>query len=290
MSSRISVLRELDKPVVRIIENLARWREDVSVGTFPAKNPAHVDLSLRSLANVVTTARKSGDKPDPQMLANNMQDLLFAMLDGTSPHTILQSLIKQVQKRLIKEGSDWFYTPVSHRAFALIRMILNRIEGTPMSIGLDVSNTDTSYVCGRLFAVLCRIQRAAQGELNRDFASSSLRAVHGQSAGIPSPDLGAGRILPVEDPGGLSNMLAGELHAVTDLLGADGFPAEFTDEAAGQVSSRLSSSERRTCSGHTRAQRPPTRRQGSRRVMLSRTSCSGEKPGGFAIIVSGAAA
>ena len=193
-----------------------------------------MDLSLRSLSDVVTTARKSGDKPDPQMLANNMQDLLFAMLDGTCPRNILYSLIEQVQKRLIKKGSDWFYSPESHHAFALVRMVLNRIEETPMSVGLDVSNTDTAYVCGRLFAVLCRIQRAAQGELNRDFASSSLRAV------MSNPQEFLPRIWEQAEyylskvQGGLSNMLAGELHAVTNLLGAAGFPAEFTDEQQGK--------------------------------------------------------
>jgi CRISPR-associated protein Csd1 len=232
--SRISVLRELDKPVIRIIENLATWREDVSVEPFPSKNPVHEELSLRFLADVVTTARKSGDKPDPQMLANNMQELLFAMLDGTCPRNILYSLIEQVQKRHIKEGSNWLYKPASHWAFALIRMILNRIEGTPMSVGLDVTNTDTAYVSGRLFAVLCRIQRAAQGDLNRDFASSSLRAV------LDNPQEFLPRVWEQAEyylskvQGGLANLLSGELHAVTDLLGAAGFPAEFTDEQQGK--------------------------------------------------------
>jgi CRISPR-associated protein Csd1 len=232
--SRISVLRELDKPVNRIIENLAQWREDVSVEPFPSKNPAHVDLSLKSLADAVTRARKSGDKPDPQMLANNMQDLLFAMLDGTCPCNLLFGLIEQVQKRLIKEGSAWFYTSVSHCAFALIRMILNRIEGPLMSVGLDVLNTDTSYVCGRLFAVLCRVQRVAQGRLNRDFASSSLRAV------MDNPQEYLPRIWEQAEyylsklQQGMANILSSELHAVTDLLGADGFPAEFTDVQQGK--------------------------------------------------------
>jgi CRISPR-associated protein Csd1 len=232
--SRIAVLRELDKPVDRIIENLARWREDVSVETFPSKNPTHVDLSLKSLADAVTTARKSKDKPDPQILANNMQDLLFTMLDGTCPRNTLFSLIEQVQKRLIKEGSVWFYTSMSHRAFALIHMILNRIEGTPMSVGLDISNTDTAYVCGRLFAVLCRIQKAAQGKLNRDFASSSLRAVmDNPQEFLPRIWEQAEYYLSKLQPG-MANILSSEMHAVTNLLGADGFPDEFTDEQQGK--------------------------------------------------------
>ena len=229
------MLRELDEPVIRIIENLARWCKDVSVETFPSRI-LPTDLSLKSLADAVTRARKSGDKPDPQMLANNMQDLLFAMLDGTCPRNILYSLIEQVQKRLIKEGSAWSYfrTSVSHRAIALIRMILNRIEGTPMSVGLDVSNTDTAYVCGRLFAVLCRIQKVAQGDLNRDFASSSLRAV------MDNPQEYLPRIWEQAEyylsklPQGMANILSSELHAVTNLLWADGFPAEFTDEQQGK--------------------------------------------------------
>jgi CRISPR-associated protein Csd1 len=232
--SRISVVRELDKPVVRIIENLAKWREDVAVEAFPSKNPVHVDLSLRSLADVVTTARKSGDKPDPQMLANNMQDLLFAMLDGTCPRNILIHLIEQVQKRLIKEGSDWLYTSASHRAFALIHMILNRIEETSMSVGLDVTNTETAYVCGRLFAVLCRIQRAAQGKLNRDFASSSLRAVMDNPQEFLPRVWEQGEYYLSKPKPGIARILAGELHAVTDLLGASGFPAEFTGDQQGK--------------------------------------------------------
>ncbi len=232
--SRISAIRELDQPVMQIIANLARWREDIAIDAFPSKKEIRIDLSLRHLADVVTTARKSGDKPDPQMLANNMQELLFAMLDGTYPRNVLCSLINQIQNRIIKNGKDWFYSPQSHSAFSLMRMILNRKEGTPMPVGLDVSSTDTSYVCGRLFAIFCRIQKAAQGDLNRDFASSSLRAV------MDNPQEYLPRIWEQAEyylsklQKGLSYTLATELHAVTDQLGAEGFPAEFTEAQQGR--------------------------------------------------------
>jgi CRISPR-associated protein Csd1 len=232
--SRISVLCELDKPVIRIIENLSRWREDVTVETFPAKRPVRVDLSLRFLADVVTTARKRRDKPDPQMLANNMQYLLFAMLDGTCPRNILFALTDQVQKRLVKHGSAWLYTLASHSAFALIRMIVNRIEGIPMSVGLDVTNTDTAYVSGRLFAVLCRIQRTAQGKLNRGFASSSLRAVMDNPQEFLPRVWAMGECYLSKPKLGIARILAGELNAVVNLLGASGFPVEFTCDQQGK--------------------------------------------------------
>ena len=100
-----------------------------------------------------------------------------AALTNTSlPQMILQSVLTQIEHEKTTKYNKTFSAEKS----TVIRLVLNRnINKTyKMEKELDEQNASKAYLCGRLFALICKLQFKAQGEVNssikdRFFASAS---------------------------------------------------------------------------------------------------------------------
>jgi CRISPR-associated protein Csd1 len=170
--SRAVVRDWLEVPLHVVEANLGRWFADHRV-TGPGDGPQAAPLWLM--------ARSTGryDGQDRYLTANMAhgceRDLLLCALRGTRPPG---HLLPHLMQRIRADGH------IGHARAALLRLILVRSRD-PQALdtteenymaGLDPDLAKPSYQCGRMFAVLEQIQRAAIGEVNATIADKYLAA------------------------------------------------------------------------------------------------------------------
>jgi len=147
---RVVVRRWLDEPLGEVVESLRAWFRDLEIETIPSKFKGLPYRSIHSLAQ--TTDRSPSD------VRSDVYDALFrAALEGRNPVSLLPSVLQRLRISAIEHGANVCFES-SH--FALIKLILNRLEPPAMTIERGIRETnDPPYNCGRLLAVLDDIQR-----------------------------------------------------------------------------------------------------------------------------------
>lgn len=162
---RVAVRDWIDITVDEARQNLARYF--ILQRLVDARSGEQRFLGIWSLTHATV---REGSKDDP--LPDVGQALLrVALRGGALPIT----LVAQVMRRVRAEQG------VTYPQAALIKMVLASQESEGWEtymVGLDESNRDPAYLCGRLLAVLDAIQRAALGQRNatiidRFFGSAS---------------------------------------------------------------------------------------------------------------------
>lgn len=144
-SARIAVIYWAEIPLREFAERINRHFEDMEIAG--ANKPY---MSLHSILGAVTNSGKSSDAPP------NLPDALVkSIFQGLPyPHTLFANCIRRIR------AEQSVYTT---RA-AIIKAYLNRqnsINEQNIKVMLDKSNTNPGYLCGRLFAVLDKIQEDA---------------------------------------------------------------------------------------------------------------------------------
>lgn len=167
--ARVMVRDWLELPLTKVEESTAAWFEHSEIVTLHPEEPEYQSLErlvrvtgrwIRNEKRYAAIGAKGADRPD-----GVQRDLLRAALRGIPlPPSLLTHLLHRVRT----DGR--LDTP---RA-ALIRLALLRLPyttETPMP-GLDPTNTDPSYVAGRLFAALDAVQHDAfEGKINTTYAN-----------------------------------------------------------------------------------------------------------------------
>ncbi len=122
-------------------------------------------FGLKRLASAFTRDA-TGEFKEMEKLSPLILDALFhaAMTGRPLPLTLLAQLLLRIRK-------DGRLSQCPQRA-ALLRVILNTHQATetPMNASLDPQQQRPAYLCGRLFAVLEDLQRAALGKINASIA------------------------------------------------------------------------------------------------------------------------
>jgi CRISPR-associated protein Csd1 len=174
-----AVVRDwLDVPVDQVERNLGRWFADHQITGHRHRGPQTTRLWLMA----VSTGRWGTENGQERYLRAFMphgceRDLLLTALRGTRPP---DHLLPHLLQRIRADGH------VDHPRAALLRLIIVRSRepkdpDTPKEknymAGLDPDLTKPSYQCGRMFAVLEQIQRAALGgDINTTIADKYLAA------------------------------------------------------------------------------------------------------------------
>lgn len=166
--SRVVVRDWLEKPLGEVQDNLARWFTSHRI-----TDPWNDGLQLVPLWRMAVSAGRWGpDGYQSKMMPHGCKrDLVLAALNGTRPPA---HLLAHLLQRIRADGR--IDTP---RA-ALLRLILFRSADNPEEdymAGLDPDSPLIPYQCGRMFAVLEQIQRAALGRaVNTTIADKYLPA------------------------------------------------------------------------------------------------------------------
>lgn len=147
-SARIAVIYWAEIPLTEFAERINRHFDDMEI--TGANKPY---MSLRSILGAVTLGGKSSEATP------NLPDALVkSIFQGTPyPYTLFAECIKRIR------AEQSIYTT---RA-AIIKAYLNRLNNINeqnIKVMLDKNNTNPGYLCGRLFAVLDKIQEDANNQ------------------------------------------------------------------------------------------------------------------------------
>lgn len=172
-AARIAVRDWIAISISQYKNNLKQWFDDIET----VKDGKTIYPGINSILNKCIKKKEKPTDSEAKAKARIGSILWHAALTNTSlPLMILQSVLTQIEHEKTTKYCKTFSTEKS----TVIRLVLNRnIKKTYyMNKELDEQNESKAYLCGRLFALICKLQFIAQGEVNssikdRFFASAS---------------------------------------------------------------------------------------------------------------------
>ncbi len=165
-SSRLSVKFMFRRKFADVLWNIARFQRDLQMGTDPRLIP------LWQIKKELVSPKSSNEKASPALLSQ----LLKSVLSGDRyPIALLETMVRRVR---IDGGEE----KINRIRVGVVKAWINRdSEKEELKLALDRENANQAYLCGRLFAVLEKIQQEASSNgLNRTikdayFASASVK-------------------------------------------------------------------------------------------------------------------
>jgi len=170
---RVVVREWIEESLSRAIENLRRYFEDIEIVRRDGARPPALNFLIRELAPL-----KSSEKTIPPHLEAGIVRAVFT--GSPFPRTVIETVIRRCRS----DGN------ISWPRMALLRATLRRLPNSPwkeVPSAMDPTNANAAYLCGRLFAVLERLQREAQGETNVTIADR----YYGSASSAPASIFGA---------------------------------------------------------------------------------------------------
>lgn len=154
-AARIAVIYWAEIPIKKFAETICKHFEDMKVvDTRMEKKPY---MSLRNILSTVTLDGKVSDATP------NLPDTIVKSIFQGIPYP--QNLFASCIRRIRAESSDKDKNAVHITRAAIIKAYLNRINNNQeIKVMLDKENTNQGYLCGRLFAVLDKIQEEANNQ------------------------------------------------------------------------------------------------------------------------------
>lgn len=229
-AARIAVRDWIEISLDDLKKSIACWFKDIRIEAWGESYHA----PLYRLVNAAQNEKNKNETTSSRIAVH----LWNAALKNTSPPLwILTSVLKRVRIMENDENKKGRESITPERA-ALIRLILNRNNkgGFMIKENLDHENTDNAYVCGRIFAVLESIQRAALG---KDINAGIRERFFSFASTNPSPAFG--RLMKMSqnhltklkgEKAGLAVILDKELAELFCKINE--FPAVFSLEEQGQ--------------------------------------------------------
>ncbi len=212
-AARIAVIYWAEIPLKEFAHTICRHFEDMTIAdTRKEKRPY---FGLRNILSAVAVDGKS-DSVSP----NLPEALTKSIFEGAPyPYTLYNACINRIRAQSAQEE-------ISIARTAILKAYLNRKNNNEnINIMLDKMNANEGYLCGRLFAVLVKIQDEANNissirERYMNSASTTPAAVFATIMNLSShhaEKLSPGRMVQFEQ-------LQQE---IIDKLPADGFPAHL---------------------------------------------------------------
>lgn len=182
-------------------------------------------MGIKDMLSAVTLGGKQSE-----VTPNLPEAVVKSIFQGAPyPHTLFSACLR----RLRAESSDKSAVRVSR--IAILKAYINRQNNNDKKIEtmLDKSNTNQGYLCGRLFAVLDRIQEDANGinsirERYMNAASSTPASIFATILNLSSHHMAN---LPNEGKKVFYEKLEQE---IIDKISADGFPAHLNLQDQGR--------------------------------------------------------
>lgn len=176
-AARIAVRDWMAVSVSQYQNNLRQWFEDIAT----IKNGEVYYPGMKVILDNCIKKKAKPTQNDFKARARIGTMLWHAALTNTSlPLTILQSVLTQIEHEKRDGHEKRKYGCFSEDKSTVIRLVLNRYNKNKykMKNELDNQNPSRAYLCGRLFALICKLQFKAQGAVNnsikdRFFASAS---------------------------------------------------------------------------------------------------------------------
>lgn len=155
-AARIAVTYWAEIPIRKFAETICKHFDDMEVAdTRPEKKPY---MSLRNMISAVTLEGKVSDATP------NLADAVVKSIFEGFPYP--QTLFASCIRRIRAESGEKDKNAVHITRAAIIKAYLNRLNNNEQNIKrmLDKDNNNQGYLCGRLFAVLDKIQEDANNQ------------------------------------------------------------------------------------------------------------------------------
>ena len=165
-SSRLSVKFIIRRKYADVLWNIARFQKDLQV------TEEFHSVALWQIKREMISPKSKNDKVNPAVMARLFESVLNG---GTYPVSLLETIVRRVKT---DEGNGKIN---SVRAGIIKACINNKKSKEELKVSLDKTNQTPAYLCGRLFAVLEKLQQdASNNSLNRTikdayFASASAK-------------------------------------------------------------------------------------------------------------------
>ncbi len=229
-AARIAIRDWIEMSLDDLKKAIARWFEDVKIEAW---GEAYYVPLYRMAA--CAQNEKSENKTTTSRIASHLWKT--SLKETTPPLWLLTAVLKRLRIVENNEDSGKKESVTPERA-ALIRLILNRNNkgGYMLTEKLDIENCSPPYICGRIFAVLEGIQRAALGKnINAgirerffSFASTNPSSAFGRLMKLSQNHLSKLK----NEKAGLAVILDRELQELFSKIKE--FPAIFALEEQGQ--------------------------------------------------------
>ena len=211
-SARIAVTYWADIPLKDFSEMILRHFKDMEiVDTRKEKKPY---FGLHSLLATVSLEGKSSN------VSPNLPDAVVKSIFQGLPYP--QTLFASCIRRIRAEQS------ISITRAAILKAYLNRLNyntNNKLTVMLDTSNTNQGYLCGRLFAVLDKIQDDANNQ--RSIKERYINSASATPAAVFSTILNLSLHHSAKLNEGRSVYFEKIKQEIVDKISADGFPAHL---------------------------------------------------------------
>lgn len=157
-SARIAVIYWAEIPLRLFAGTICNHFKDMEVEVVDTRLEQKPYFSLRNIISTVTLGGRVSDATP-----NLPDSVVKSIFEGLPyPQTLFSSCIRRIRA----ESSDKDKSPVHITRAAIIKAYLNRLKNNEKKIEkmLDKENNNQGYLCGRLFAVLDKIQEEANNQ------------------------------------------------------------------------------------------------------------------------------
>lgn len=215
-SARIAVVYWSETPLRDFAGKILRHFDDMEI--IDTRKDRKPYMGIKDILSAVTLGGKQSEAT-PNLPESIIKSIF---LGAPYPYTLLSACIRRIRA----ESDDGNAARITR--IAIIKAFLNRqnVNDKRMEIMLDKRNTNQGYLCGRLFAVLDRIQEDANGissirERYMNAASSTPSSVFATILNLSSHHL---ENLSNEGKKVFYEKLKQE---IIDKISSDGFPAHL---------------------------------------------------------------
>ena len=166
-SSRLALKFIYRKSYADVLWNIVRFQNDLQMTKEP-----HA-ISLQRIKHELISPKVKNDKVNPALTTKLLESVLYGR---KYPTTLLETVLRRIRT---DEGSE----KINSVRIGIIKAVINRnSEKEELKMVVDLENENSAYLCGRMFAVLEKLQKdsVTSGKLNRTirdgyFAMASTR-------------------------------------------------------------------------------------------------------------------
>lgn len=165
-SSRLSIKFIIRRKYADVLCNIARFQRDLQV------SEKFHSVALWQIKKEMISPKSKNEKVNPALMSRMLEAIMYGR---EYPLFLLETMVRRVK---IDEGS----VKINAVRAGVIKACINRNNSKEeLNVSLDKTNQSQAYLCGRLFAVLEKLQQdASNNSLNRTikdvyFASASAK-------------------------------------------------------------------------------------------------------------------
>jgi len=165
----------------KIIDNFAQHQRDLQIDV---QNRRQIYFSW--IARELISPKSTNEKVPPPLMAS----IILAALNGQNyPHALLDTVVRRIKTDHDEEGKP--FIKLNDTRAGIVKACLNRqarLQGREeeFTMSLNESNLNPAYLCGRLFAVLEKIQQdsLSGANINRTIKDSYFASACSRPASI----------------------------------------------------------------------------------------------------------